>query len=102
MSQNIMFNKDRSNTFQTRMDSTMKSIIDGDLKRMKSDVERCKTWWKGSSEEGFIAHFEQTRVLIEKELTACVDKYKTLVGEVQRVLEEEEDEMNRTLASANQ
>jgi len=92
----IEFDFDRAKDFQGKLDKTMDSVI-GELNKMETKVGKCREWWKGGSEEGFIANFSKTKKVIDKKLRDCAKEYKKLVDEVRKNKEQEEKDMKTEL-----
>jgi len=92
----IEFDFDRAKNFQGKLDTTMESVID-ELNKMEKKVSRCREWWKGGSEEGFISNFSKTKKTIDKKLRDCAKEYKKLVDEVRKNKEQEEKDMKTAL-----
>ena len=92
----IEFDFARSDEFKGKLSAAMDEVI-AELTKMEQKVARCREWWKGGSEEGFIKSFSKTKKTIDKKLKECAKEYQKLVGEVRKVKEQEERDMKAAL-----
>ena len=92
----IEFDFDKAKEFQGKLETTMEAVIN-ELTKMETKVSRCREWWKGGSEEGFIGNFSKTKKVIDKKLKDCAKEYKKLVDEVRKNKEQEEKDMKTAL-----
>jgi uncharacterized protein YukE len=72
--------------------------INAALDNVKKVAETSKEWWKGGSEEAFIANLDKTKKDVSKNLEKWLKEYEMLIKKVEETRRAQESKLKQALS----